>query len=108
MIEHLRQDFELILIDTPPVLPVPDALTIGQWVDGSLIAVRSDTSRFHFVGRASRLLASARIPLLGVVVNGVRIESTYADYAYRYVHETADPTSEAASSDAHPGDGSPQ
>jgi capsular exopolysaccharide synthesis family protein len=96
ILEHLRQEFELILIDTPPVLPVADALTVGQWVDGSLIAVRSDTSRFNFVGRATRMLASARIPVLGVVVNGVRCEESYADYAYRNVRTSASASSAMA------------
>jgi capsular exopolysaccharide synthesis family protein len=107
MLERLRQSFELILIDTPPVLPVPDALTVGQWVDGSLIAARSDTSRFPHVGRASRMLATARIPLLGVVVNGVRSEGNYIDYAYRYAH-TAEATSAAMADDPRADPGAPR
>jgi capsular exopolysaccharide synthesis family protein len=102
MLERLRQDFELILIDTPPVLPVPDALTIGQWVDGALVAARSDSSRYSLVGRASRMLASARIPLLGIVVNGVRLDAGYADYAYRYNQPVG------AASDGSPGDARPE
>ncbi|MGE5754394.1 MAG: polysaccharide biosynthesis tyrosine autokinase [Planctomycetaceae bacterium] len=101
MLEHLRQDFELILIDTPPVLPVPDALTVGQWVDGALIAARNDTSRLSLVERASRSLASARIPVFGVVVNGVPTEKSYAEYAYRY------PQPVVATSDVSPGDPRP-
>jgi capsular exopolysaccharide synthesis family protein len=104
MLEQLREEFELILIDTPPVLPVPDALTVGQWVDGSLIAARSDTSRFNLVGRASRMLSSARIPVLGVVVNGVRSEGTYGDYAYRYSQTSATATADAPT-DGGPGPG---
>ena len=89
------------------MLPVPDALTVGQWVDGSLIAVRSDTSRFNLVGRASRLLASARIPVLGVVVNGVRSEGTYADYAYRHA-QTAETASGTMADDPRADAGSPR
>jgi capsular exopolysaccharide synthesis family protein len=107
ILENLRQEFELILIDTPPVLPVADALTVGQWVDGSLIAVRSDTSRFSLVGRASRMLASARIPVLGVVVNGVRCEESYADYAYRSARRAA-PAATSTVDDPSPEPDSPR
>jgi polysaccharide biosynthesis transport protein len=107
MLEHLRQDFELILIDTPPVLPVPDALTVGQWVDGALIAARNDTSRLSLVERASRSLASARIPVFGVVVNGVPTEKSYADYAYRY-SQPVEATSDVSPGNPRPEAGSPR
>ena len=61
-----------MIVDSPPVLPVPDALTIGRWVDGAVLAVRSDVSRYPLVERASRRLAAAGVPVLGAVVNGVR------------------------------------
>lgn len=78
-----RESFEMIIVDAPPVLPVPDALTIGRWTDGAVLAVRHDTSRIPAVERAQRRLASVGVPVLGAVVNGVRSAgSTYGGYAY--------------------------
>ena len=75
-----------MIIDTPPVLPVADALIMGRWADGAVMAARFDASRLPLVERANRQLALAGIPVLGVVVNGVKRSETptYGNYAYSY------------------------
>ena len=90
LIGQLRQAFDIILMDTPPVLLVPDALTLGRWVDGALLAVRYDTSRFPLVDRAQRRLAAVGVPVLGAVVNGVRtMDSAYGTgYGYGYSYSS--------------------
>jgi capsular exopolysaccharide synthesis family protein len=81
LIAQARESFDMIIVDAPPVLPVPDALTIGRWTDGAVLAVRYDTSRFPLVERANRRLAHVGVPIIGAVVNGVRsMESTYGGY----------------------------
>jgi capsular exopolysaccharide synthesis family protein len=85
MLEHLRRNFDVIIIDTPPVLPVPDALIMGRYADGVVLAARHDRSRFPLVERANTLLTGAGIPVLGVVINGVRPSGMrYGQYAYSY------------------------
>jgi capsular exopolysaccharide synthesis family protein len=83
LLTQARESFDMIIVDAPPVLPVPDALTIGRWTDGAVLAVRYDTSRFLLVERAYRRLGHVGVPVIGAVVNGVRSsESTYGGYAY--------------------------
>ncbi|CAN5904524.1 hypothetical protein BH23PLA1_BH23PLA1_00140 [soil metagenome] len=85
LLETLRQRFDVILIDTPPVLPVPDALVLGRRTDGAVLTTRHDQSRFPMVERAYQLLTSAGVPVLGVVINGVPpAQSHYGTYAYSY------------------------
>jgi len=72
LLESARESFDLVLVDSPPVLPVADALTIGQWVDGAILTVRHKVSRLPLVDRASRQLASVGITIIGAVVSGVR------------------------------------
>jgi capsular exopolysaccharide synthesis family protein len=80
----LRQRYDLIIIDSPPVLPVPDALVLGRWADGAIIAARYDISRFPQVERARRQLDNAGIAILGTVINGMRhSDSYYGRYTYR-------------------------
>jgi polysaccharide biosynthesis transport protein len=80
---QLRQLYDLIIIDSPPVLPVPDALILGRWTDGAVIAARYDISRFPQVERARRQLDNAGITVLGTVINGMRnSDSYYGRYAY--------------------------
>lgn len=83
LITQLRQLYDLIIIDSPPILPVPDALILGRWVDGAVLAARYDISRFPQVQRARRALDSAGIAILGTVINGMRhSDSYYGRYTY--------------------------
>jgi capsular exopolysaccharide synthesis family protein len=83
LIAQFRQLYDLIIIDSPPVLPVPDALILSRWVDGAVLAARYDISRFPQVERARRQLDSAGIAILGTVINGMRYsDSYYGRYSY--------------------------
>jgi capsular exopolysaccharide synthesis family protein len=83
LVQQLRELYDLIIIDSPPVLPVPDALILGRWSDGAVIAVRYDISRFPQVERARRQLDTAGVTVLGTVINGMRnSDSYYGRYSY--------------------------
>lgn len=85
LMAQLRATFDVVIVDAPPVLAVPDALLIGRWTDGAVLAVRHDASRFPLVERANRRLAAIGIPVLGAVVNGVRSpDAAYSSYSYNY------------------------
>jgi len=83
LIAELRQLYDLIIIDSPPVLPVPDALILGRWADGAVLTARYDISRFPQIERTRRQLDSAGIAVLGTVINGMRHASSYYG---RYTH----------------------
>jgi tyrosine-protein kinase Etk/Wzc len=94
LIAEFRRQYDLVIIDSPPVLPVPDALILGRWVDGAVLAVRYDISRFPQVERARRQLDGAGIAVLGTVINGMKnSESYYGRYSYaRRRSSQADPS----------------
>jgi non-specific protein-tyrosine kinase len=93
LMAQARESFDMIIVDAPPILPVPDALTIGRWTDGAVLAVRYDTSRFPLVERAIRRLANVGVPVIGAVLNGARtMESTYGGY-YGYGYGSVEPAS---------------
>ncbi len=98
LIGQLRQMYDLVIIDTPPVLPVADALIMGRWADGAVMAARYDASRLPLVERANRQIIAAGIPVLGVVVNGVKgQDQAYGSYSYNYSYPgRQDPTAETA------------
>ena len=102
LIARFREAFDIVIIDAPPVLAVPDALLLGRWADGAIIAVRHDTSRFPLVERAIKRMSSVGVSVLGVVVNGVRpTESSYENYHYHSSHyaDTGAPTGGGGPSD---------
>ena len=83
VIAQFRETFDIVIIDAPPVLAVPDALLLGRWTDGAILAVRHDTSRFPLVERANKRMASVGVPVLGAVVNGCPSpDSAYGSYRY--------------------------
>lgn len=84
VLARYREMFDLVIIDTPPILPVADALSLGRWVDGALMVIRYDVSRFPLVERARKKLIAAGIPILKTVVNGVKSSRFGSGYMYNY------------------------
>lgn len=83
LLAGFRERFDLILIDSPPVLPVADAALIGRWVDGAMLVARADASRVDRVADARRRLIYLGVPVIGAVVNGVRpSEASSPSYGY--------------------------
>jgi capsular exopolysaccharide synthesis family protein len=70
LFEQLKEQYDFIVIDSSPVLPVADALLIGQNVDGVLFSILRDVTRAPLVQSAYQRLAALGIRLLGAVVIG--------------------------------------
>jgi capsular exopolysaccharide synthesis family protein len=78
--EELRGQFDFIIIDSCPVLPVADSLLIGQYVDGVIFSILRDESRLPRVYAAYQRLAVLGIRMLGAVVNGTGSDSYGSGY----------------------------
>lgn len=85
LFNRLRGQFDFIVVDSCPILPVADALLVGQHVDGVVISVLQDISQLPKVMTASEKLTQLNIPLLGAVMNGVKPD-VHA-YGYNYVKQ---------------------
>lgn len=82
MLEEARGIYDVILIDTPPVLAVPDAQILGNFVDGMLLVVRSDQTEYEAAIKAKEALEHSKGKLLGTVLNDR--EKTAANSYYYY------------------------
>jgi Mrp family chromosome partitioning ATPase len=80
MIESWRQQFDFVLVDTPPVLPVTDAAVLAPNVDAVVVVVRFGVTIRQSVIRTIRILRDVHANLLGVLVNAVDLRSP--DYFY--------------------------
>lgn len=81
LIETWRQQFAYVLIDTPPVLPVTDAVVLAPKVDGVIVVARFAVSQRSSIIRTIRVLQDAQAALLGVLVNAMDVHSPeYQDY----------------------------
>ena len=86
LIEALREQYDYIIFDTPPVLPVTDAVVLATMSDGVVLVIRSQETPVKSAIRSQQRLESARTKILGVVLNDVDVTNgNYEDYkGYRY------------------------
>jgi capsular exopolysaccharide synthesis family protein len=83
--DQLKEQFDFIVIDSAPVLPVADSLQVGQHVDAVVFSVLREVSRTPAVYAAYHRMASLGIRMLGAIVNGAKTDSYgYAYYSYGY------------------------
>jgi tyrosine-protein kinase Etk/Wzc len=81
MVVALRRDYEYIVIDTPPSLPVTDAQVVGSIADATILVMRSGETDETAAQRAVEQLRHVKAHLAGTVLNGV---STRRDRYYTY------------------------
>ncbi|MBB6505247.1 capsular exopolysaccharide synthesis family protein [Sphingomonas endophytica] len=82
LIDRLLEQFDHVVIDSPPVMGLADASLIGSHVQGVVYAVESHGTRTSSVKIALSRLASSRARILGMVVT--KFESKKASYGYGY------------------------
>lgn len=85
--DRLREQYDFIVIDSSPVLPVADALALGQNVDAVILAVLRDVSRLPTVAAAHHRLATLGIRVFGTVVIGAG--GDVPGLTYQYPKQTA-------------------
>ena len=74
-----------MLIDSPPVLPVTDAMMLSKYADAMLLVVAAGQTRRAELQRAAERLAQANAPVVGIVLNKVTKQSAYGSgYGYGY------------------------
>lgn len=87
LIKILSPHFDWILIDSPPVLAVADAIDLARAADAVLLVARAETTPFDAAQRAQGAFSNSRI--LGFVLNAVKdAPSTGSYYNYYGKHET--------------------
>jgi len=71
VMQHLRNCYDFIVVDSPPVLAVTDAVVLARVVDGVVLVMKGHDSPREFIRRARSQLQHTGARLLGVVVNNV-------------------------------------
>lgn len=86
LLEVLREQYDFVIIDTPPLLAVTDPSAVASRVDGILLTIRLRTRTQLESMRAVELLTAHGGNTLGVVVNGVGVSGGYGygGYGYNY------------------------
>lgn len=82
LIGELQRHYRWVVFDTPPLLPVTDALVLGRDCVGLILVVRMGKTQWNLIERAQRVLAETRLPVLGCILND--FDSHTKENAYYY------------------------
>ena len=85
LLHYLQNIFDVIIIDSPPILPASDALLISSHTDGVLLVVKAGLLNRDLVLKAVEQLELAQANVLGVVLNDVDVNKAgYSSYYHKY------------------------
>lgn len=79
----ITPEFDIVIVDSPPLLPVSDPLLLASEMDGVLLVVMAGRTPRQVVRRARALLSTVEANVLGVVVNNAAEALPYY-YDYKY------------------------
>lgn len=82
LLDRLKTKAEIVIIDSPPVTVISDAVVLAPRVDGVLLVLRAGKTRLEQARNALNALAQVHAHVLGVVLNGSQAQSQ--GYYYRY------------------------
>ncbi len=84
LLEALAREADIVILDSPPVLPVADTLVIGRLAAGAVLVVESRRTPVQVVNRAKAALIRNQTRILGVVLNQAHAEDDDAGYQFGY------------------------
>lgn len=85
LLKEFEERFDYVIIDSPPINTVSDALSLVKVTDGVMLVVREGQSTFTEVDKAIKTLEFIDAKILGLVLNGVQSKATRGyKYKYRY------------------------
>lgn len=86
VLQRAKEQYDYVLIDTPPVMPVTDALIVSRFVDGMILVIASAEVKVEMARDVKKQLVNAGANILGVVLNKVRSEHHGYGYGYYYYY----------------------
>lgn len=91
LLENLRKEYDYIIIDTPPILLISDALALAPFTDGVALVCRHQVSYVSDIARALNSLSFAKANVLGVIVNDYKAPKAgkfYGGYKKYYYYNS--------------------
>ncbi|MFZ0427543.1 MAG: CpsD/CapB family tyrosine-protein kinase [Acidobacteriota bacterium] len=86
LVEFARREFDTVIVDAPPLLPIADARVVTNLTDASLMVVYQGHTPYRMIRKALETIDMEK--LLGVVMNGVKSTGLDGYYSYGYYYGT--------------------
>ena len=84
LLSELGSRFDKVVIDSPPINPVTDAVVLAKLVDGTIIVCRAERTTYDEVRSARRALTDVNAHVIGAILNGVDFARSSYRYQYYY------------------------
>jgi capsular exopolysaccharide synthesis family protein len=92
LMEYATRSFDFVVIDTPPISMVADAILIGHQADGVVLCVHGGSTAREQVARVRDKLLRANVRVLGVLINRLEEDPTgYGKYYHYYSEQGSEP-----------------
>nr|WP_204956053.1 CpsD/CapB family tyrosine-protein kinase [Metabacillus crassostreae] len=82
LLEQAKDEYDIVILDTPPVLAVTDAQILSNVADGVVLVVSSGKTEVDSAKKAKELLESAKAKIMGVVLNNKKVQDSQHYYYY--------------------------
>lgn len=86
LLDHFQDRYDRIIIDTPPLLSVSDALILGQYANGLITVIRSESTKASLVNVALSKQIQHSIPSLGVLITQAKAKEGETLYVQKYAY----------------------
>ena len=86
LMQALKDEFDVVLVDTPPIGVIVDALELAKYCDGAMLVVNYDRGKRSDIAEVTASIQKTGCPVLGAVLNGVDFDA-YTNRKYYYKSE---------------------
>jgi Mrp family chromosome partitioning ATPase len=84
-LQYIKDFFEVIIIDSAPIIAVIDTEILAKYVDGTILVVSADKTENQLMMDAVDIIKKNNIPFLGTVLNNFKYKSGYG-YYFKYYY----------------------
>ena len=82
----VKNQYDLIILDSPPLIAVTDSIMLGTEVDGVCMVIKSGETHKEAALKAKQLLESSRARIIGTILNEIDLNGVYGYYKYFYYY----------------------
>jgi capsular exopolysaccharide synthesis family protein len=94
-LKQMRGQYDLVILDSPPIIAVTDSEILTSMVDGTMLVVSSGNTEIEMMERSVELIRRENTQFLGTVLNNFSYKSGYGSY-YKYYYYYSRPESKSS------------
>lgn len=81
-LDRVKEDYDMVILDTPPIGPVTDSAVVSTLVDGTLLVIKAGETEIEKVDYAKELLDKVNANIVGAVLNNIPMKNGKGGYGY--------------------------